>query len=170
MSAPLPEKKNPKPDDPTAPPLTRTLFFLLFLFARFALRSLPAVAESQGVVTGIDVAPAGAKKGLVMGEPFVQPKHTGLSWFLLLLSGGYFGYALTHLFQKDRSKQQRRKNRERERRLVTAERVEEKNHKESEASSSTRQPKRKWSIKKAFSKSKDGDESRGDDSSRYSRM
>jgi len=133
------------------------------------------LAESQGVVTGIDMAPAqGDEKGrrhhLVLGEPFVRPKHTGLSIILLLLSGGYFAYALTNLFEKDRSKnadRKRKRQQERERKLMALERQEQ----QTQASdSSTRQPRRKWSLKKTFSRSRDGSESRGDDSTRYSRM
>mmetsp|Transcript_30574 Transcript_30574/g.72119 ORF Transcript_30574/g.72119 Transcript_30574/m.72119 type:complete len:510 (+) Transcript_30574:79-1608(+) len=63
------------------------------------------LAESQGTVTGIDLSPYGKPRGkMAMGKRFVEPDHTWLSILLLLISMGFFGYALAQLFQKDRSK------------------------------------------------------------------
>jgi hypothetical protein len=61
-------------------------------------------------VTGIDLSPASeSKRGkMVMGEPFTQKRHKWLSILLFVLSIGYFGYALKSLFDKDRSKSEKR--------------------------------------------------------------
>lgn len=64
------------------------------------------LAASQGTVTGIDLSPSSDRRRgrMVLGEAFVQPRHTYLSLVLLVLAMGYFMNALARLFEKDRAK------------------------------------------------------------------
>lgn len=124
------------------------------------------LAESQGAVTGIDVSTAGhegSNNHIVLGEPFIQPKHTFLSVFLLLLSMGYFGAALTRLFKKERSKNVD-KNGKKQRLMILE--YEKDNKKESDRSDKPRN--NKSILKKSRSKNDDG--SYDDDDTYYSHM
>ena len=65
------------------------------------------VAESQGTVSGINLSPidGSRKQGkFIIGESFAKPKNQWRSILLFVVSVGYFGFALSQLFNRDRSK------------------------------------------------------------------
>jgi len=68
---------------------------------------IKTVAESQGTVSGINLSPIDGshKQGkFIIGESFAKPKNQWRSILLFVVSVGYFGFALSQLFNRDRCK------------------------------------------------------------------